>query len=420
MTRARKDVYLVEVEMQSAGDLETEATGAALVIEPTAAVDISSIRKERIARTQSVGPRQGALVPSPGLWHTQIGVTLPVAAEGSRVAYLTTQAAHTALSHLLSMVFQNVTRTTGAAASGSPTTTSVIEGTNDAHLCAAPTGATSGIGMALFEYGNGAGFAMRPYTYDAGTDTMTLLMALPQAPVATDVIYGGLVFQYADQLSSLPYPGTVRFLTGDTLQNRKLIGAWSGLSIPAIGPEEAARFEFSLGAALGATNFADSAPTAVPQMPRVLAGGSVIINSFGETDANSLAARVDIKVAGQWLKCSDPNAASGLYDVVRGVPAEEVVLTIPHDVIPTGVGGSASAASWEAILESPSTYPGEELWHLLYEMGQHQPGAAAGLYFPKLTLVDVGRGEADGLDAVTLTMRPAAGLTTPTVIGCLS
>jgi hypothetical protein len=133
-----------------------------------------------VDKVQASPDSEGAQRPIPGLWHQQIAVPLSCYAEGLRALPADAgTAVATALSHLLALTAQNrtLTKRTKVKAATVPTTTVLVDDVNDGHAITAPDGASVAVGLTLVEH-SGA-YAVMPYTYNAGTDTLTGLVELP-------------------------------------------------------------------------------------------------------------------------------------------------------------------------------------------------------------------------------------------------
>lgn len=416
MTRQRNDEYLIEVEIQS--DLHTEGSGTPLVLEPISA-DPSGIKKNLIADKRSTGRKKGTLAPIAGLFKG-VNSSFAAYAEGIRaVATESSPAVQTACSALLAAVAQNQTLTKSSVVTGTPTVTSVDESVNDGHLTAAPNGSTAAITMAGFTLADGV--HVRPASYNAASDTMTLKFELPSAPAGGSVIVGGAVSQKAEQWTSLPYPLTVRYLGNDDEQHAKAIGAVPVLSIPELDVENVPELNFKIVMADGESGFSDTRPTLsdVPEVS-VWAGGEVLLGLYGDDTYQSVCAKVAIESLGsepQWMSCpGGPSNRTGCQDFVRGPNVEKITITIPEDVMPDDLG--ATLTRWLDIVEDPDAGADKE-WHCQVQCGFTAGRIFAG-YFPRLILQSASKGTLDGMAAHVLVFEPHPFMVEPAFVTLLS
>lgn len=388
MTRQLRDEWIVEIDTNAAGVLDTDEDNAQLSLAPISAQP-DPIRRALIDDARKTGTHQGSLAKIPSLWD----ITLPITAyaEGTRaVPAVGALPPITAMGHLLGAAAQQLefTRHTEALVGATPTV--IGEGTANGHQL---TGAAD-VGLVLI---NGV---VRPYTY--ADPTLTLLQALPAAPALGDDLSAGIIGRARASWDALPRPLVVRCVGNDARQNYRCWGGVAGLSIGAIGPEEVPQIEGQVMAAEGEHNFVRARPAFAGPRPTVWAGSRVDISLFGSTAFVSLCCRIEVKVAQAWQKLTCQPNANGVGSWMRGPIADSVVITVAHDDNPGDITGGGFD-DWLDELQSGA----EDNFHLTAQWGT-EPGATIGKYFPRLVLTDVAQTTLDNTDARVLTFVPHA------------
>jgi hypothetical protein len=388
MTRQRRDEWLVELDTNAAGVLDTDEETATLSLAPISAQP-DPIRRNLIDDQRKTGTHQGALAKIPGLW--DINLPLTAYAEGTRaVPAVGDLAVMTAMGHLLGAASQRVELTRHTEALVGATATVIGEGLANGHKLTAGTD----VGMVLV---NGVA---RPYTY--ADPTLTLLQAMPAAPAVGDDLSAGIIARARASWDDLPRPLVARLSGNDTRQNYRAWGGVAGFSVGAVSPDEVPQIEASMMFAEGEHNYVRARPAFAGPRPTVWAGSRVDLSLFGATAFKSMCARIEIKVAQAWQKITCPGPLNGVANWIRGPIADTVVLTVPHDDDPSDVTGGAYD-DWLEELESGA----EDHFHLTAQWG-YDPGGTFAAYFPRLVLTDVTQTTLDDTDARVLTFVPSA------------
>lgn len=402
--RQRKDNNIIIISGPQS-DVNTADTTTDPLVQEVITTSIDTIVEEEVPNSQQ-GQDDGVLQTTAGLKFNTISVPTEIYAEGCRaVAAFGDPAVITAQDHMMSALFQHgPTIFERTKATGSPTTTAVIESGDDKHK---PAGgyATTQIGLSLINRAASSPALNMwfPHTYTAATNTMNGLMALAAAPAADDIIYAGTNFQYAEQWDGLAKAYTLQIIGNDALQTAYIYGAVPSLSIPNTAPGVSPQFNFTWKAANGEYDQTISRPAAAYQKPLILAGSDCKIGLHGATAAVELCADIEITIGANWVADTCRTKATGIQAWRRGQDNITVTITLPHYLTPAELFSGGTAVSWKAAKRTGV----DALLHLLVSWGQQVPGSASAAYFPALRLAAVAGGERDEGDAAVLTLKPA-------------
>lgn len=300
----------------------------------------------------------------------------------------------TALSKLLELLYQRA----ADALAGSTVNTytnlhEMTEVDNDAHLPAL----SSGIGICGIQLDSGV-VVMRPYTYTAATERLALRLDLPSVTSAGKDLYRALAYQWTVQPAATVSAG-MRFVgAADELQ-AELKGAVCQGKIGSTEPGTIPVLEAEILAASYADDYSDTRVAASNAYAAVMAGGNVIVASYGATDDGEeyRCASVEVDFRGAFTPISDPNRPDGTSGYARSHDGPEVTIQIPiEDAPPSGV----TAASWREVARN-NLVSGNDI-HILIGYGS-TPGRQVALYWSRARLVSWARSDVGGLAYQTLT-----------------
>ena len=245
-------------------------------------------------------------------------------------------------------------------------------------------------------------------SYNTGTNTAALALALPAIPADGDVIYGCVNAvltedaNYTIQGDVLKRNTTTNSEAG---QNYEFFGAVGSFSLPETNVTESQVISFDLKVA-DATRYNEKVRVAPSsRRPQVAAGGTFILAKYGQTVGLSLKfLNVGVELARTYTPDPRANKADGIGAWVVTDQGTSITLHVHDDEsLPTGF----TAANFHECF----TQGGDQnRWHLLLVYGNRQPGFIFAEYFPKIQLdmepedVDV-----NGLQAMKLTFSLCAG-----------
>ena len=335
------------------------------------------------------------------------GVTVPLTRKAESYGTLPSTGsapAHNLASRILETVFgrsaELLKRSTVKTAT-TPTTTEIIETTNDGHLSAGVQIVSVNVaaeGAAVYEEA--------PATYDAVTDKLTLLFELSAAPVAGSAdIGGGINHRYLADPAAPPTIAMRAYGNADW-QHTLLLGGVAKLEVPELGPATVPIF--STGIQIASATHDPSGwtrPTVDNPLGIIAAGSSVKIGKYGETSFHTPHTyRLAIGVRPGWVHLEDVPAQSGAAGVASlGGPAGYIEITVPRESDPSDVLGGDSC-TWEQFWRSLRT---GQRFHIQAILGTTS-GRKIGFYLPKAMLMRPSRAAIQGQAAVKLRFVPAA------------
>lgn len=395
-TGARAGTHVLAVDHESTAFITEESDFDSVKLK-TPIWDVGIGLKRQTIENQAVRVDLGEHPPGIGLQYPESELSLTTYTQGLGTAAGDAVAAvATAFSHLLASCLGGAeVLSTGSTASGTPTTIEVIETDDGNHADDTLVG---------FNVASTGKTYVRPVgSYTPVLGTMDLLMEVPTAPVATDVIYGGVNVQSAES-SLFRLQGE---LAGkNTAQNYKFLGAVGNFTLPEMTEAEAQTIQFTHK--MGKFTRYDSITQAAPALlkPLVNAGGEFLIAQFGATATTSLSLlRAGVDLARTYT--ADPDAGSD--DGICGW-----VLTDQQTRITLHVRDTAAMPSGFTVSNYYSSFGSATLvendYHLLLNFGGKTAGKIFSLYFPRIHLVgDPEAVEIDGIAAQKLTFALTQG-----------
>ena len=235
------------------------------------------------------------------------------------------------------------------------------------------------------------------------TDTMTLLMNLPSALSAGNVIHGGVNIQSAED-SLFVIQGEL--LGKNTAQHYDFMGSVGNFSLPEMTEGDAQTIQFTHKIA----DFAryQSGTQAAPSIlrPLVNAGGEFLIAKFGKhTGTNLDLLRVGIETARTYAADPDANATIGICGWVLTDQQTRITLHVRDTAtMPSGFSVSNYFSSFGSNTATENDY------HLLLNWGRKVAGRIFSLYFPRIHLVmEPEPVDIDGIAAQKLTFALTQG-----------
>ena len=365
-----------------------------------------------LIETQVNSVRGGENPDIPGLAKCQSNpVTFSTYVEGVRTAAGDgTTPTKTAITRLLESHAQSAAvSTTGdlILAAPAPTTTSWKEANAGRHDPGA--GKT---GLVAVNVAGDSRVYVRPYTYS--TDTFTLLLALPNAPAADDILYGGFIFHYtmAGPISDLSEGISLaaQFLGASTTQHIRLLGMVARMEIPetTVG-EGAPAFSWS---ALAASYSQPAETRADPSaaLGTCMVGHEWIVGAYGDTTPTTLsAASVAVTGGGDmdpWRGGGETHGLLG-YTRLKGYP--RVKVTIPRNET-ASVPAACSGSTWEEIANDP-----QESTNRVHICGSYSrtAGRIFGIYIESGIVKNWSAVEKNGVDMQSFDIVPDDSLDVP-------
>ena len=333
---SRHDQMVLEVERESAF-ADGATFGGSELRSRIWDVDLSGADSELIADAayQIAGGSPGAYE---GLAKARAGgVSWKHYLEGLGSACTTGDPSETALSVLLEILFQGASDAlAGSQINAAATTTSVTVATADSKE------ATAAIGLGSFQLPSGR-HEIRPFTESA--DTLTMLMALSEAPAEDAYAYGGLNYLWSIQPASL-LSAAMQFVGSGDEQHAKLAGAVLAGKIASVDAGQVPVLECEAFAA----EYSEPSETRVAASNAygaVMAGGNVAMSGYGDTDVSTYrAASVEVDFRGAWEVVPNPNLANGTAGFVRAPELPEAVIQIPLIDTPPAALAAASFRAW--------------------------------------------------------------------------
>jgi hypothetical protein len=412
MARQRKDEFAYEIKRETT--INTEPSWTTPLVGTISSTDLDSIANSAVedpAYTVDGGTHEEVV----GVSHTNVAVPLSLKQEGLQAvaadaAPAVATAQTLAISTAMGQVETLTTRSKVTAADASSST----EDQNDGHL---PGGGDGTIGIAAFARAADGTIHSRPYTYDAATDKMTHLMALPNPQAVDDIIYAGALMQYVERpdFSSSPPSASVRFLGNSQKQNRSIQGVVSQIAVPEHGPQDVPMLDFTLAAMGQQRNVSFTANGRVatartnPTNPRgrVFAGGEILIGAYGQTDYISVAGRISWNIRRDgWLPYEDGNNGDGISSWDSGKGNIDVNIILDESIDPSVLTGITQTSFYDCW----KTGGAESLFHIFYSSGQAVAGAGQDWYFPAVRLLKPPDAEANEQAARNLPFRAATPL----------
>lgn len=393
-TGARAGTHVLAIDHESTAFNTAEADYASAKLRmPVWDVNVAGLKHQAI-ENQAVRVDLGEHPPAIGVAHTESehGFTTYTQGLGTAAGDATAATATAFTRALASVLGGTPALSTGSTASDTPsasTTTTVNEADADNHAD------DTLVGFAL----DNGDICVRPVgTYTSGaTGVMDLLMALPSAPTAGNVIYGGANVQSAE--SSL-FVAQGEYTGKNTAQNYKWFGSVGNFSLPetAEGEPQTISFTYKTG------NFTryDSLTQVAPSIlrPLVAAGGEYLIAKFGETATTCLSLlRIGIDTARTYAADPDACADTGISGWVLTDQQTRITVHVRDTAsMPSGFSVSNYFSSFGSATATENDY------HLLLNFGQKTAGRIFSLYFPRIHLVmEPEPVEIDGIAAQKLT-----------------
>lgn len=392
-------------------DLDTEATGAPLVLE-FAEGNFNALAPAQIADARQNPDPAGDRAPLQGVW-TGNAVQLKTYMQGLKaVADAEDPAALTAQSHLIASAFgatprQDVASLVGASSS----VTKVVDADPGAH--AAPdVGRSANLSLLQVQLPSGRK-KVRPWVGGATSGDLNLLLALDEVPAEGAELYAACVhaFRY-DVGSDYQYPITVRHWGKQRPQNAVLIGAMASIKRGAIGPDGTPMLDVKLVPALvelqRAWGGAGAQPAADPAEVRISAGGELLLGRFGATTVYEPRMRCEWPEYGGWQALTQQGPQCGVQSYIRNGAAGGPKLTLPKRYTPSDFGITLDLDDFKLAFDAHAL--GSVRLQVLDSVGARTPGLVQAWYAPDVSIVGVADGGVyDGEEAWTITTQPTIG-----------
>lgn len=396
-TGARAGTHVLAVDHESTAFNTAESDFDSVKLR-TPTWDVSTGMKRQAIENSAVRVDLGEHPPGLGLQYpeSEVGFTTYLQGLGTAAGDGVTAARNAFSTLMASCLGGTPTLSTGSVATGTPTTLEVIEADLDAH---------ADDEIAGFEVG-GLVYARPIGTYDSGTGTCDLLMALPSAPVADDVVYGAVNIKSAET-SLFRMQGQ---LAGkNTAQNYKFYGCVGNFSLPESTEAEAQSVNFTYQ--MGKFTRYDTLDSGVHVAPSVLrplvnAGGEFLLAKFGQTATTSLSLlRIGVELARTYTADPDAGDDSGLCGWVLTDQQTRITLHVRDTAtLPTGISASNYYSAFGSATLSENDF------HLLLNFGKKTPGSICSFYFPRIHMVnDPEPVDIDGIAAQKLTFALTQG-----------
>lgn len=279
-------------------------------------------------------------------------------------------ATETGFTKLLASSLQDTPQTqTGSTVAAGTTTTSLVEADAGNH----EPSDTFGLIAVVMDDGSIEVVPTNSYS----TDTATLLMELSGVPTTGNTVPGGVYAELVDKwTAAVAYSLGMRFIGNDSAQNRKLLGAVSNFSIPAVQPEQVPVIDWQINAAQWGMNFSDSKNYAGSNRGKVLAGSELKLAALGETSFDSPKYHsASFSLGRAYQPDSDGTDDDGICGWSKSNTLPEFTLTVAHDVAAPSNLTSSSSTFYDSLVSEDDSY------HLLWNLGRVM-GRGFALYFP--------------------------------------
>jgi hypothetical protein len=344
----------------------------------------------------------GSHQPVPASKASRGSVTIGAKAEGIRTSPAdTVQAANTGLSILIGTAMDAAPElTTSTITTGTPTTTSV-------DVSGAGSMTTTGIGLAAFEVTAESGeYFVRPFT--ESSDTLTLLMALPQAPAVGDDVKGGAV-HHAVHGATANYSASMRAIGNDDLQNTYVQGIVSSMTMEA-EVDQIATLSFDSMFYDGTRDNTDVQPSDDVPQGVVWSDGELLIAQVGSTDWYCIGSwKATVETGGELQMIRQPCGDAPVSGYRRSGVQGRMTIEIYHDERPSSVTGETST-TWEDAFDAGGS---ENLWQILV-CPNRTPGTIAAAYMSRARGKDISNTTDGELDGRTIVFEYAEGGTSGT------
>lgn len=221
---------------------------------------------------------------------------------------------------------------------------------------------------------------VRPILSYSG-DTATLGIALPNAPVAGDVLNGQISFLQSEEPMNRVIQGDIlkrsTLTSADAGQMYEFFGSVGNFSLDEVGVSEAQTMSFDYKVSAFTRYNAKTRIPPVSKRPNVAAGGEFYIAKFGNTTGLPLKfLNVSLNLNRTYTPDPNVNADEGIAGWVLTDQDTEIGITV-HDnqAVPTGF----TATNYPECFKLGEN---ENKFHMLWVFGNKTPGKILAMYFP--------------------------------------